>query len=109
MEAIIQLRDTKFDSALVGLVRGLLVPTVQAVTYYTHICRSFAGARWSPLIERSLEEDVAIAKEFGSNLAKYRIAMNSDAVVESYIIPRLKNVLENDMPHPLLHILILKV
>jgi len=115
-EVIIQLRDNKIDTALVGFARGLLgdiVPAVQAVKScgipHAYAMPFIRGNRWSPLIETSVEEDVAIAREFGSILAKCMISMNSDAIVENYIIPRLEKILENDLPDPLLRIRILNL
>lgn len=104
-EAIVQLRDGRIDTALVALARGLLgdiVPDVRAVkataTLHAYGMPLIHGTRWSPLIKTSLEEDVAIARQFGSILAKCGLGIGCDTIVDSHIIPRLENVLKDKIP-----------
>jgi hypothetical protein len=37
----------------------------------------------------SLEEDMSIARQFGTILAKCGLGINCDTIVDAYIIPRL--------------------
>jgi hypothetical protein len=101
-EAIIQLRNGRIDTALVALARGLLgdiVPDVQEVTttatLHAYAMPLIRGSRWSPLIETSLEEDVVIASQFGTILAKCSLGIGSAAIVDNHIVPRLEIVLRD--------------
>ena len=107
-KAIIQLRDGRLDTSLIALARGLLgdiVPLARAVkssqTMWAFGMPFIPGVRWEPLIVTSLEEDVAITAEYGSILAKCRltaITAAREAIVEHQIIPRLKAIIQNDIP-----------
>ncbi|KAJ3914014.1 hypothetical protein F5877DRAFT_83218 [Lentinula edodes] len=104
-KAVIQLRDSPVDTALVALARGRpgdivpLVRTAQATqTYHAYGMPQIDGYRWSPLILTSLEDDIGVTQQLGEILTKLKLDLPSDDVVDNHIIPRLENVLENGIP-----------
>jgi hypothetical protein len=105
-KAIIQLKDSPIDTSIVALARSLLgpiVPDVRSVrskasrhVYAMNMlpgvyCESGVGAY-------SLNDDVAIARELGSILARCSLGIDSAGIVDYYIIPRLESIISKELP-----------
>ncbi|KAE9398207.1 hypothetical protein BT96DRAFT_920976 [Gymnopus androsaceus JB14] len=94
-KAVIQIRDSRINTALVGLAHGKLgnvVPLVCAVTatksLFAYGMPFIDGSRWEPLCETSLKDDISIAAHLGSLLSNLKLDLPSDEVL----------VLSNGMP-----------
>ncbi|CAG7850045.1 SubName: Full=Uncharacterized protein {ECO:0000313/EMBL:CCA72780.1} [Serendipita indica DSM 11827] len=105
-KSIIQLRNDRIDTILVSLAHGILgdiVPLVRAVkashTMFAYGMRFIQGSRWEPLIITSLKEDMNIAGQLGSILAKCRLGgTTSEAIINYTIVPRLESIIRDQLP-----------
>jgi hypothetical protein len=85
---------------------GALVPTIKkntdiAVSKHVYIMNYIDGSMWNSALGAwpgAWDDDAAIAGQLGEALSRYIVSPNSSEVVESYIIPRLKTVLLENIP-----------
>jgi hypothetical protein len=105
-KAIVQLKDSSIDTALVALARSLLgniVPDVRTVhnniTRHAYVMNMLPGGYCeSGVGAYSFNNDVAIARELGSILARCSLGNDSSGVVDYYIVPRLESIIARELP-----------
>jgi len=105
-KAIIQLKDSPIDTTIVALARSLLgpiVPDVRSVpskaTRHAYAMNMLPGVYCeSGVGAYSLNNDVAIARELGSILARCSLGIDSAGIVDYYIIPRLESIIAKELP-----------
>jgi hypothetical protein len=88
---------------------GTLVPTIEeklkstetSVSKHVYIMNYIDGSMWTPALGAwpgAWEDDAAIAGQLGEALSRCLVGSDSSEVVESYIIPRLRTVLRENIP-----------
>ncbi|KAH7878939.1 uncharacterized protein C8R40DRAFT_689629 [Lentinula edodes] len=110
-EWVVQLRDNEIDTTKVALARsklGDVVPFVHRASplkaHFAFIAPFVHGKVWCKKDkELSGAERVSIATQLGGMLARCAINEDSSAMIDSYVIPRLRYILDHsfvDGTHP---------
>ncbi|KAF8523271.1 hypothetical protein BU17DRAFT_85957 [Hysterangium stoloniferum] len=108
-EVVVQLKDNEIDTTKTVLANSLLGDVVPicfgAVTKaeFAYVSRFIPGTVWALKEDKlSILNNAKIARQMGSLLAQCILDLDSSAIVDRYIIPRLhKIVTKSDMPEEL--------
>ncbi|KAI0069766.1 hypothetical protein K474DRAFT_992134 [Panus rudis PR-1116 ss-1] len=108
-EWVVQLRDNEIDTTKVALAHaklGAVVPltyrTAPSKAYFAFIAPFVPGTVWINKDKLSTDVMVSIATQIGRLLALCALGESSVAMIDSYVVPRLQQILSRelgDQPH----------
>jgi hypothetical protein len=109
IQVVVQLKDNEIDTTKTVLANNLLGDVVPichgAVTkaQFAYISRFIPGTVWALREDQlSIDTSAKIARQVGSLLARCTLGIDSSAIVDRYIIPRLRRIIAKaDMPDEL--------
>jgi Ser/Thr protein kinase RdoA (MazF antagonist) len=103
---VVQLKDNEVDTTKTVLANSLLgdvVPIAHGAmtkAQFAYVSRFIPGTVWALQEDRmSVDTSAKIARQVGSLLARCTLALESSAMVDRYIVPRLHKIISKaDMP-----------
>ncbi|KAK7056455.1 hypothetical protein VNI00_003010 [Paramarasmius palmivorus] len=105
-EAIVQLKDNEIDLTKVALARSILgeiVPTLYRAkstgVYFAYVAPFIYGTLWHLKTERRellISQEAFVASQIAFLMRKCSLAINSSDVVDSYVVPRLQNIMGDE-------------
>ncbi|THV06236.1 hypothetical protein K435DRAFT_789650 [Dendrothele bispora CBS 962.96] len=101
-EVIVQLKDNELDTTKIMLARSLLgdvVPDIHAAkpnkVYFAYVAPLIRGVLWDKG-KWSLDQEISAVSQIARLLFKCSLGIDSAGIVDYYIFPRLRKILEKE-------------